>query len=128
MNPKIDNTECCEDSLDNIFPYIEENLTYEIYTQNRGQWLENFEYVLNDIDNQKYDYSNENRAVCALLHILYKSGEVHKKGSEKLLADILRENEKEGVYALIINRLREYRNNDEEYREPEILRMIGDFI
>lgn len=75
MNPQMDNTECCVEYTDSIFPYIEDNLTYVIYTESRGKWLENFEYVLNDIDNQEYDYSRESRAVCALLHILYKSGE-----------------------------------------------------
>jgi hypothetical protein len=95
----MDNTECCEEYTDSIFPYIENNLTYKIYTKDHGKWLENFEYVLNDIDNQGYDYSNENRAVCALLHILYKSVETDESQEELLLADIL-EKKREMVYIL----------------------------
>jgi hypothetical protein len=56
MNPQMDNTECCVEYTDSIFPYIEDNLTYVIYTESRGKYLENFEYALNDIDNQEYDY------------------------------------------------------------------------
>ncbi len=41
--------------------------------------------------------SRESRAVCALLHILYKSGETDKSQEEILLADILREHERDCV-------------------------------
>lgn len=120
--------EIIEECEGDIFGYIERNLNPNVYIKDPTSWKKNFEYVLDCIDEEAIQFGDDEKGISALLHVLFLTKDMHNKGEVVLMADILEKNESETIYPLIIDRLKEYRDRDEDFKDQEILLMINDFL